>query len=157
MKMVKVKVATMRRPLRGLLHILYILVMVMLGLVTVSVPVHGLQTGDRISAMVQTLHAGWKTPLMDLSLNQMPRFRVTDSSVLRVTLPRMSDSSPEMKLNPTEDLKVSLTFENNRLVLPWVVLFDAANKRSLRKLIITFAHDEYEVLRYRHQLICKLE
>lgn len=129
-------------------YILVVLLMIVVG-------IEALQQGDRISTTIQSLHAGWKTALFDIPLPQMPQFRVKSSSVMRVTLPRETDNSPEMKLNPSEDLKVSITFENNKLVLPWVVLYDATNRRSLRKLVITFSHDEFEILRFRHQLVCE--
>ena len=117
--------------------------------------VFGMQSGDRVSTMLQTLHSGWKTSLMDISLQQMPRFRIRDSTIIRVTLPRDSDNSPEMKLNPSEDVKVSLTFDNSKLAIPWIVLFDAANRRTLRRIVVTFSHDEFEVLRLNYELQCK--
>jgi hypothetical protein len=139
----------------SLLHLQLLGYLLVLGVLSVSFMAEALQTGDRISTMIQSLHGGRKTPLMDIGLHQMPRFRVKDSSIIRVSLPSVDANEPEMRLIPTEDLKMSLTFESNKLVLPWIVLFDSANKRSLKKLVITFAHDEYEVLRFRYELNCK--
>lgn len=119
--------------------------------------VAGYQPGDRMSMMIQTMHASWKTQKIDAVLHQMPRFRKPDSVVLHAPLPHEEKRNPEMlmALHPDEDVKISLTFHENRLQIPWIVLFDAKSKRSLYKLTITFTHDEFDVLRLNYTLECK--
>lgn len=112
--------------------------------------VSALEAGDRISAMSQTFHNGYKTSWADIPIQQMPRFRVQSSSVLHLTLPRpppVEDlRAPHAKLvNPSEDVKFSLTFADHKLILPWTVVFDASKRRSLQKLTVMFSHDQFDV------------
>jgi hypothetical protein len=121
---------------------------------TLLVSVDSLQPEDRVSAFYQTWHGGWKTPWLDFNLYQMPRFQRGDSFVLQTSLPRQSDKEPEMRLNPEEDVKVSLTFASSKLVVPNVLMFDSKKKRSLQKLLITFYHDDFDVLRLSYHPVC---
>ena len=112
--------------------------------------VSALEAGDRISTMSQTFHNGYKTSWADIPIQQMPRFRVQSSSVLHLTLPRpppVEDlRAPHAKLvNPSEDVKFSLTFADHKLILPWTVVFDASKRRSLQKLTVMFSHDQFDV------------
>lgn len=115
----------------------------------------GLQPGDRISTLYQTIHNDWKTPWTDLPIHQMPRFRSPDSVIVRLTLPHPSavDSKKieAIRINPKEDVKFSLTFEESKLLLPMLILFDAKRRVSLKKLILTFYYDEYDLLRVSHE------
>lgn len=106
----------------------------------------GLERGDRIGTMVQTLHDGFKTSWADVPIGQMPRFREPSSSILRVPLPqRTPPGQPGKAVNPSEDVKLSLTFADHKLILPWTVVFDAAKRKSLQKLTIIFSHDQFDV------------
>lgn len=107
-----------------------------------------LEHGDRISTMSQTLHNGFKTSWIDIPINQMPRFRVPDSGIIHVPLPSDPQSQAvgrPARVNPDEDVKISLTFADHKLILPWTVVFDAARRRSLKRLVVTFSHDQFEV------------
>ena len=66
------------------------------------------------------------------------------------------ENGPEMKLNPKEDLKVSLLFAGSRHVLPLIVLFDSKQKKSLKSLIVTYSHDDYDIINMKFETICKL-
>lgn len=118
---------------------------VLLALLALAWLVDSVQKGDRISAVSQTLHQGWKTQVSDLALHLMPRFRVPDSVLLHVGLPHPDENGAEMKLKPDEDVKVSFAFDNNRLAIPWVTVFDSKGRRSLQKLEISFVHDDFDV------------
>lgn len=115
-----------------------------------------LQYGDRVSTLLQAVHRGWKTPWVDISIHQMPRFRTPDSTILHVSLPHEDENGPEMKLNPQEDVKFSITFDKNKLIVPWTVLFDASKRRTLQKLVVTFSHDEFQILKVNYETVCKL-
>lgn len=65
------------------------------------------------------------------------------------------ENGPEMKLNPKEDLKVSLLFAGSRHVLPLIVLFDAKQKKSLKSLTVTYTHDDFDLLGLKFETICK--
>jgi hypothetical protein len=77
----------------------------------------------------------------------MPRFRRRDSTIYRVSLPRPTEKDPEINLNPDEDVKITLTFAENKLVVPNIKIFDSQRKSSLEKLIVIFYHDDFDVLR----------
>jgi hypothetical protein len=77
----------------------------------------------------------------------MPRFRRKDSIVYRVSLPRPTENDPEVNLNPNEDVKATLTFAENKLVVPNIKVFDSKRRASLEKLVIVFYHDDFDVLR----------
>ena len=116
--------------------------------------VTALQRGDRMPVLVQSLHDGWLSPWLELSLTTMPRFRIDEDATVHVQLPQPSISkdssssseketekdkevgkkkkSPKTQqqqqqqgFNKNEDIKVSLTFSESRIILPNVVLFDA--------------------------------
>jgi len=109
--------------------------------------VNSLQNGDRISAMSMTLHDGWKTQYTDLSIHQMPRFRIRDSLIFHSLLPRPDPDGSQMDINLSQDIKISFTFSNNKLIVPMVILYDSINKKSLIQLTITFYHDDFSVQR----------
>ncbi len=116
--------------------------------------VSALQRGDRMPVLVQSLHDGWLSPWLELSLSTMPRFRIDEDATVHVQLPQPSISSSssasedisgekdkekevEKKkkspkshqqlqgFNKNEDIKVSLTFSESRIILPNIILFDA--------------------------------
>jgi len=91
---------------------------------------------------------------LDFNLHQMPRFQKPDTFVLQTTLPRKSEKEPEMRLNPEEDVKVSLAFSSSKLAVPNVILYDSKKKRSLQKLHVVFYHDDFDVLRVSHHSVC---
>lgn len=120
-----------------------------------SFPCEALQPGDRISTLLQSLHRGWKTPWLDIALNQMPKFRIPESSIVHVSLPHEEQNGPEMRLNPEEDVKFSLSFDHNKLLVPLTILYNAKTRRSLQQLVITFSHNEFDVLDVNFEPICK--
>ena len=117
-----------------------------------------LEHGDRISTMSQTLHNGFKTSWIDIPIGQMPRFRVPDSGIIHVPLPSDPQSQAAgrpARVNPDEDVKISLTFADHKLILPWTVVFDAARRRSLKRLVVTFSHDQFEVEGIEYKTECE--
>lgn len=120
-----------------------------------------LEHGDRISTMSQTLHNGYKTSWADVPILQMPRFRIPSTSILHVNIPQPKDIDGKKAahgklVNPEEDVKVSLTFADHKLILPWTIVFDSEKRRSLQKLIITFSHDQFDVESIEYKTECKL-
>jgi hypothetical protein len=93
---------------------------------------------------------------MDLKLHQMPKFQSPQSQLMQITLPRPKENEPEMKLNPSEDVKISFTFAGNKLVIPVILLYDSKLRKSLLSLIVTFSHDDFDVLRLKYEPTCKL-
>jgi hypothetical protein len=55
----------------------------------------------------------------------MPKFRVSESSIIRVPLPLREEDNKPIKIVADKDLKVSLTFLNSKLIIPWIIIFDA--------------------------------
>jgi len=109
--------------------------------------VSGYHTGDRILASVQTLHAEWRTPHLDMALNQLPTFRQDSTVVLKVPFPRTDGLGPEMLLNDKEDVKLAFAFAHRKLVVPWTLAYGADTRRYLTRVTFAFAHDEFDVLR----------
>ena len=121
--------------------------------------------GDYVSGVSQTLHNKWKTPKIELPLRHLPRFKEPAEFVMHATIPGQQGKEAEMdfnttgakaedflwkaknvKVNPEEDVKISFTFANNKLLIPWLSVFDAKKRRSLEKLEVTFEHDQYDIL-----------
>ena len=93
---------------------------------------------------------------MDIALNHMPKFKVSDTAVIQATLPHpLHEQGLVAKLNPEEDVKVSLTFAGHKLLLPWVLLYDSKHRKSLSLLTVTFYHDDFEILRLGYKTTCK--
>lgn len=105
----------------------------------------GFQPGDRVAVLSQTLHNGWKTQLNEFPIHHMPHFRQADSFIVHAALPS-PDGKPLMSIKPDEDVKIMLTFDNSKLISSWITIFDAKNRKSLKKLILTFDHDEFDIL-----------
>ena len=62
---------------------------------------------------------------------------------------------PEMRLNPNEDVKVSLTFAKHKLIIPNTLLYDSKHKKSLQTMVVTFAHDDFDVISLKYETICE--
>jgi len=105
------------------------------------------ESKERISTQIRIKHDGLATSFHDIPIDQMPRFRSSESRIIQVKLPRTDDSGHAAKLNPENDLKFSMSFSHNKLLLPWIHLYNANEKSTLNKLSITFQHDEFDVLR----------
>jgi len=112
---------------------------------------HSFQPGDRIAVLSQTLHNGWKTQLNELPIHHMPHFRQSDSFVIHAALPS-PDGKPLLSIRPDEDIKIMLTFDNSKLISSWITIFDAKNRKSLKKLILTFDHDEFDILHITYSM-----
>ena len=84
----------------------------------------------------------------------MPKFKQRDAAVITAPLPKpdLDDAdkdntgAKELKIDPAEDIKLSLAFANSKLAIPWIVLYDAKAKKSIEKLSVIFSHDDFDVL-----------
>lgn len=99
--------------------------------------------------------AQFKSPWMDLSLSQMPKFQSPEDSLVSTVLPRKSETEPEMKLNPKEDVKISMVFAGSKLVIPLILLFDSKHRRSLKSLTVIFSHDDFDITKVEFKTLCK--
>jgi hypothetical protein len=114
------------------------------------------QKGDRIATLSQSVHNELKTPWTDFPLHQMPRFDVSESFITICNLPVASSQiSTSYRIDPNHDLKVSLSFAVNKFIIPWIIVFDANKRVSLRKLTIIFTRDEFDIVGVRFETICK--
>jgi hypothetical protein len=59
-----------------------------------------------------------------------------------------------MDINLDQDVKISLTFANNKLIVPMIVVYDSKTKKSLIQLSITFYHDDFLVERISYDTKC---
>eukprot|EP00598_Pedospumella_elongata_P017038 CAMPEP_0184993464 /NCGR_PEP_ID=MMETSP1098-20130426/45667_1 /TAXON_ID=89044 /ORGANISM="Spumella elongata, Strain CCAP 955/1" /LENGTH=194 /DNA_ID=CAMNT_0027519303 /DNA_START=97 /DNA_END=681 /DNA_ORIENTATION=+ len=106
-----------------------------------------LQPGDRVSMLTQTFHSDTKTEWLDMPLHLMPRFTTPGSHIFHVTIPKFAKNATEYRINPRNDLKVSFTFLGNKLSLPNIQVYNAKERVALKKLVVTFTHDEFEVVK----------
>lgn len=66
-----------------------------------------------------------------------------------------SQNSSSHRIDVNADFKIALAFDNHKIMVPWVVVFDSTKKRTLRKLILTFTTDDHEIISVDHELECK--
>lgn len=87
----------------GFLHVVLLVALFAVG--RSSMNVKSYQMNDIVSSHYQTVHAKWKTPWIELPINQMPKFGQNDAHVVRFTLPsNMTKNS--VKIDPNYDVKV---------------------------------------------------
>jgi hypothetical protein len=127
----------------------------LLVVLVATVVTYGLQPGDRVSTLSQSMHVEMKSPWMDMPLHQMPRFEVPDKHIFYAQLPKHKNATG-YRVDPRHDVKVSLTFMGNRMSIPWVNVFNAKERVTLKSLVVTFTHDEFEIVRLRYDTVCKL-
>ena len=130
--------------------------------------VSGMERGDLVSTIQQTLHNKWKSPKLEMPLHHLPRFQEPSKFVMHAVIPGQDGNEAEyepkkagdsiegsrsttwkgknVKVNPDEDVKISFTFAHKKFLVPWLSVFDSKKRRSLDKLIITFDHDQHDVL-----------
>ncbi len=116
------------------------------------------KNGDRVPIMAQTLHNEWKTSLLELPLHQMPRFGEPAKFIYRAVLPEpvsKEGSKSKGNVNPDQDIKISFTVSDTKILIPWTKIFDSKTKTSLTKLLITFSHDQYEIIKADIEPTCK--
>ena len=114
-----------------------------------------LQPGDRISMLTQSLHSDSKTDWIDMPVHMMPRFGEPDSHIFHTVIPKFSENSTDYRINPRSDLKISFTFLGNKLSIPWIAVYSAKDRISLKRLVIKFTRDEFEVVQVDVEKICK--
>ena len=128
-------------------HIFYMLIYIFLLCTIKALCLH---TGDRILTSIQSLHSSWKTPHLDLALNQLPTFRKASSALIAIPMPRPDENRNELLLDPKQDLKVSFTFAHGKLMLPWITLYDSSSKAYVSSLNFMLIHDEFDILYENH-------
>ena len=85
----------------------------------------------------------------------MPRFRIKDSTIFHCPLPRPDLDGPQMTINLEADVKMSMTFSNNKLIVPMIIVYDSNSKKSLIQIVVTFYHDDFSVERISYDTKCK--
>lgn len=125
-----------------------------LFLVVVLSFARGHQPDERVVASSMSQHAGRRSTWTDLPVGIMPRFTMEQEVVFHAPIPSSQNSSSH-RIDVNADFKIALAFDNHKIMVPWVVVFDSAKKRTLRKLILTFTMDDHEIISVDHQLECK--
>lgn len=124
-------------------------------LVTLFVTIVAHQEDERIVASSISQHSGGRTTWSDLPVGIMPRFGINDEVVFHAHIPKLSKNASDHRIDISSDFKVSFAFDSHKLVVPWITVFDANKKRTLRKLFVTFTKDEHEIVKVDHELECK--
>lgn len=118
-------------------------------LLALLVPSNAFVQEDRMSVLMQVLHAGWKSPWLEMSLNEMPRFMLNEAVMVRPVFPKKDENDKKYLWNPEIDAKISFTFSESKLSIPAILLYSATGK-SLEKIVFTFEHDAYDVISVSH-------
>ena len=64
----------------------------------------------------------------------------TESVSFQAVLPRPDENEAEMKLELEKDVKISFTFADYKLVVPWTVIYDSNKGVALHTIRFTFYH-----------------
>jgi hypothetical protein len=112
--------------------------------------------GDPIVVSAVTQHANSRTKWIDFTFGNMPKFGIDESVIYHATVPEIKVNRSTEILDLNSDFKISLAFDNHKHIIPWIKIYDSTNRRSLRRLIITFIHDNSEVISIDHSTDCKL-
>ncbi len=113
------------------------------------------QIGDRVISTIQSQHVEARSSWNELPMSLFPRFGVDETVIIHAKVPENAVNTTEHKINPMFDFKVTLAFDYNRHSVPWVAVFDKEQRRSMKKLIVTFIRDEFEIVKVRYIPICK--
>ena len=68
-------------------------------------------------------------------------------------MPRPEEDKSEMKIVLEEDVKISFTFADYKLVVPWTVIYDSKKGVALKEIHLTFYHDDFDVHRVDYDTI----
>lgn len=122
--------------------VLFVLQLLILG-------VYGLVQEDRVSGLVQVVHAGWKTPWLEMSLSEMPRFMLNEAVLLHPMFPKKDENDKGYVWKPDMDAKISFTFSESKTAAPSILLYSKEGK-TLEKIVFTFEHDGFNLLSVSH-------
>lgn len=67
----------------------------------------------------------------------------TEKIVFQPPLPRPEENAPEIRVNLEEDVKISFTFAEYKLVVPWSTLYDSKKGVALKEIKLKFYHGIY--------------
>lgn len=113
------------------------------------------QIGDRVIATIQSQHVQARSKWNELPIVLFPRFGINEAVIVHAQVPPGAVNTTDQKINTGHDFKVTLAFDYNRHSVPWVSVFDKEQRRTLKKLIVTFIRDEFEIVKVRYNAICK--
>lgn len=91
-----------------------------------------------------------------MPFNLMPRFKMAESVIYHVRLPRLLANSSETRLDLTSDLQVSIAIDNQEHVLSWITVFNSEKKQSLRKLRLVLIVDDMDIISVTYEAECTL-
>ena len=84
---------------------------------------------------------------LEFPIHLAPRFRTKELVTLKIPLPRKNENSEEMSFSRDDDIKMSFTFAEYKLIIPWTTYYDSKAKGCLKRLNIKFYHDDFDVQR----------
>lgn len=113
------------------------------------------QLSDPVITSAQSQHIEARTGWYDFPLDALPKFGVEDTAIVHATVPQGVANATNYRINPNFDFKVSLSFDYHRVAVPWFVVYDAQQRRTLKKLKVTFTRDEFEIVKVDYEPICE--
>eukprot|EP01040_Poterioochromonas_malhamensis_P010785 gene10785-11756_t len=104
---------------------------------------------DPILTLTRSRHVNAETEWKELPLDQVPQYLNEKQVVFHATVPKYDPNiTTNYRININHDLKVSFLFDHiQKLSTPWITVFDSIGRKSLKKLEITFIHDEFEIVK----------
>lgn len=112
---------------------------------------------DPILTLTRSRHVNAETEWKELPLDQVPQYLNEKQVVFHATVPKYDPNiTTNYRININHDLKVSFLFDHiQKLSTPWITVFDSIGRKSLKKLEITFIHDEFEIVKVLYTSTCK--
>lgn len=131
------------------------------------------EIGDHFGMASRSSHADksnvWRTAWVDMPYFLAPRFGHSEEKLFYAVLLKpaannsssselvvLADQVADFRINPEVDFRISLAFDSHRFELPWITVYNAAQRRALQRLEITFYHDGYDLIKVDYQPHCKL-
>ncbi len=131
----------------------YLLVLILILILICSIEAY--QKGDRIMTIAQSQHMNTRTSWNDIPLQIVPRFAIDEQIIYHAPIPKYNVNATDYRISTKDDFKVTMSFAFNKFSIPWITIFDASQRRVLRRLKLTFQHNHYEILHVDYELICK--
>jgi hypothetical protein len=113
------------------------------------------QLGDRVITTIQSQHVQARSPWHELPITLFPRFGIDEKVIVHASIPKDSTNTTEHRINTGYDFKATLAFDYNRHSVPWITIYDKEQHRTLKKLLVTFVRDEFEIVKVHYDPICK--
>lgn len=113
---------------------------------------------DPIPTLVKVNHNNTISKWREVPIQKFPNFAISTLNIFQIPMDEKGLTTDfvnsRIPINLKSDLKISLNFDNSRLVTPWITIYDSIQRKSLKKLKVIFSHDEYEIIKITYETQC---